>query len=98
MLVNGEHRIGIYACAYNLANFISFQIHPKKNIYLYILTATKILDGEELFINYGPSFFPTSPNTQEKEKEKEEGPKPTLSPSIHSEHSSDSSYFEESDL
>ena len=32
MLVNGEHRIGIYACAYNLA-FYFFQIHPKKNIY-----------------------------------------------------------------
>ena len=63
----------------------------------FIPTATKILEGEELFINYGPNFFPTSPDTKEKEKE----PEPTLSSGIqHSEVASDSgsSYFEDSDL
>jgi len=70
MLVNGEHRIGIYA-------------------------STNILEGEELFINYGPNFFPTSPNTKEKEEL-------TLSSGVqHPEVASSdsgSSYFEDSDL
>ncbi|KAF8803025.1 SET domain-containing protein [Phlegmacium glaucopus] len=61
MLVNGEHRIGIYA-------------------------SNKILQGEELFIDYGPKFFPT--NTQEREKEV-----PTALPSTYyTEHASDSTY------
>jgi len=59
MLVNGEHRIGIYAL-------------------------TKILQGEELFINYGPNFFPT--NTKEKEEE------PAL---YFTEHASDATYSDE---
>jgi len=73
MLVNGEHRIGIYAL-------------------------TKILEGEELFINYGPKFFPT--NTKEKEEEEEEVEEeliPTLPPSMLNYcdgHASDSTYFE----
>jgi len=61
MLVNGEHRIGIYA-------------------------SRKILQGEELFINYGPKFFPT--NKQEMEKAD-----PALLPNMYNaEHTSDSTY------
>ena len=87
MLVNGEHRIGIYACKYTHFIYILF----KRTKHIFILTATKILEGEELFINYGPSFFPT--DTKEKEEEL------TLSPAIHySEDASDSTYFEDSDL
>ena len=100
MLVNGEHRIGIYACEFTLHLYL-YIYHSKKepNIHSFIhsYTATKILEGEELFINYGPNFFPTPPNA----KEKEEEPKSASSPSIHFvEDTSDSgsSYFEDSDV
>jgi len=83
MLVNGEHRIGVYACTYTL-HFI----------------VTKILEGEELFINYGPSFFPTPLNTEEV---KVEEPKPTPSSNsiqhvVEDTSDSGSCYFESSDL
>lgn len=47
-----------------------------------------------MFINYGPNFFPA------KTEEKEEEVKPTLSPTIQypEDASSDSTYFEDSDL
>jgi len=61
MLVNGEHRIGIYA-------------------------SKKIKQGEELFLNYGPKFFPTT-STEKGEEE------PTLLPIIYNdEHASDCTY------
>jgi histone-lysine N-methyltransferase EZH2 len=69
MLVNGEHRIGVYAL-------------------------TRILEDEEAFINYGPNFFPTLPNTEEKVEE----PKPTSPSSMQyavDSSDSDSSYFED---
>jgi len=59
MLVNGEHRVGIYA-------------------------SNKIKQGEELFINYGPKFFPTTIT--------EKGEEETSLPSIYDEHASDCTY------
>lgn len=92
MLVNGEHRIGVYASTCTLHLYII----PKRQLNIpSLFTATKILEGEELFINYGPNFFPT-PDT----KEKEEEPEPIPSSSIqYAEDSSDStsSCFKRSD-
>ena len=68
MLVNGEHRIGVYDCAYaRHFHIISKMKLNNQNVHFF-LTATKILEGEELFINYGPNFFPTSPDTKEKRR------------------------------
>ena len=64
--------------------------HFKKSTKRHSFLVTKILEGEELFINYGPNFFPTNA------KEKEEEPKPTLLPSMYYDgHASDSTYSEE---
>lgn len=91
MLVNGEHRIGVYACTYTLDIILK---EPKHSFISFFITAKNILEDEELFINYGPKFFPT-------DMQEEVEPKPTLSPVvIHdpaSEHTSDSTYSEDSD-
>jgi hypothetical protein len=70
-----------------------FLFSKEPNIHSFILTATKILEGEEVFINYGPNFFPTSPNAEEEVEE----PKPTSPSSIKYAGDSDSgsSYFED---
>lgn len=77
------------------AHFIYISFQKRQLNIPSLFTATKILEGEELFINYGPNFFPT-PDT----KEKEEEPEPIPSSSIqYAEDSSDStsSCFKRSD-
>ena len=77
MLVNGEHRIGIYACTSSL-----HYIHLKAPDII-SSPATKIMEHEELFINYGPKFFPTN---------KQEGEEDPSSLPHYAEHASDSTY------
>ena len=61
ILVNGEHRIGIYACT---CKIFLHCIHNKKqdcdSKYQFVpVTKTKILEDEEqLFIDYGSELFP----------------------------------------
>lgn len=65
-LVNGEHRIGVFARKFCPQCYIKWQTAP-------ILSSTvkNIASGAEIFLNYGDSFFKNDSDHGDKKKPKE---------------------------